>query len=253
MWNQLKLTRELYNAGLEELIVHHKATGKHLKLLAQDKNHGTKEHPDDSGSASGYHTQEASPIVLEFLWSLQRRGYQERIPTFQSAQSLAFTAVSRCKNQRDWRAYFCAPRAMGGRMRFNRHRDIQGIIKFCRVLRKPSGWILQVVCERQPELLPKTEQEYWVGFWYQRFGLGQCGRQSWKSHSSEALAWQIASGPAQDFTTDQRKSKTQEGVSDCGAYSRKDFKPTARLSAQRGKAATKTGRLFSGFPRTCLS
>src|ERR1700687_3111348 len=62
--------------------------------------------PRDCGSASGYHTQEASPIVLEFLWSLQRRGYQERFPTFQSAQSLALTAVSRCKNQRDWRCLF---------------------------------------------------------------------------------------------------------------------------------------------------
>ena len=62
--------------------------------------------PGDSGSASGYHTQEASPIVLEFLWSLQRRGYQERFPTFQSAQSLALTAVSRCKNQRDSRCLF---------------------------------------------------------------------------------------------------------------------------------------------------
>jgi putative transposase len=46
LWNQLKLTRELYNAGLEELIVHYKTTGKHLNLLAQDKNHGTKEHPE---------------------------------------------------------------------------------------------------------------------------------------------------------------------------------------------------------------
>ena len=46
LWAALKATRELYNQGLQELVDHYKATGKHLNLFQHDKLHGTKQHPD---------------------------------------------------------------------------------------------------------------------------------------------------------------------------------------------------------------
>ena len=172
LWNQLKLTRELYNAGLEELIVHYKTTGKHLNLFAQDKNHGTKEHPEIAAVLVDTTLKRLHQSFSNFFGRCKEGAIKKGFPRFKAPNRWHSLQFRDAKTNGIRDTCFCAPRAMGGRMRFNRHRDIQGIIKFCRVLRKPSGWILQVVCERQPELLPKTEQEYWVGFWYQRFGLG---------------------------------------------------------------------------------
>jgi hypothetical protein len=81
----------------------HRQASESLRSRQKSWDQGT---PGDSGSAGGYYPQEASPVVLEFLSTLQRGGYQERFPPFQSAQSLAFTTVSRCKNQRDSRYLF---------------------------------------------------------------------------------------------------------------------------------------------------
>ena len=83
--NLRKLTRELYNAGLEELIVHYKTTGKHLNLFAQDKNHGTKEHPEIAAVLVDTTLKRLHQSFSDFLWSLQRRGYQERFPRFKAA------------------------------------------------------------------------------------------------------------------------------------------------------------------------
>jgi hypothetical protein len=42
----LRLTRELYNQGLQELIEHYRNTGKHLNHFAHDKLQGKEQHPD---------------------------------------------------------------------------------------------------------------------------------------------------------------------------------------------------------------
>lgn len=86
-------------------------------------------------------------------------------PRFKTANrwhSLQFRAdVSGC-SIRD--TYFSAPKKMGGKIRFNRHRDIKGTVKFCLILRKPSGWYLQVICEQQRKLLPKTGKSIGLDF-----------------------------------------------------------------------------------------
>ena len=136
---QLKLTRELYNAGLEELIVHYKTTGKHLNLLAQDKNHGTKEHPEIAAVLVDTTLKRLHQSFSNFFGRCKEGAIKKGFPRFKAPNRWHSLQFRDAKTNGIGDAYFCAPRAMGGRIRFNRHRDIQGNIKFCRVLRKPSG------------------------------------------------------------------------------------------------------------------
>ena len=140
----------------------HRQASESVRSRQKSWDQGT---PGDSGSAGGYYPQEASPIVLEFLSSLQRGGYQERFPTFQSAQSLALTAVSRCKNQRDLR-YLFVRAACNGRTNkvqsASRHPGYYQVLSSVEEAR--VSWILQVVCQRQPELLPKTGESIGLDF-----------------------------------------------------------------------------------------
>jgi hypothetical protein len=96
------------------------------------------------------------------------------------------------------------------------------------------SWILQVVCERQPEPLPKTGESIGLDFGIKDLVSDSAGGKVGNPIHLKRWLRKLRVARAQDFTTDQRKSKTQEGVSDCGAYSRKDFKSTARLLAQDG-------------------
>lgn len=146
LWKQLRLTRELYNACLEELESHYKNTGKHLNLFAQDRKHTTKEHPDIPAVLVDTTLKRLHLSFSNFFRRCKEGASNKGFPRFKSANrwhSLQFRDT--LNGIRD--TYFCAPRKMGGRMRFNRHRDISGAVKFCRVVRRPSGWILQVICE----------------------------------------------------------------------------------------------------------
>ena len=86
-------------------------------------------------------------------------------PRFKSANrwhSLQFRDAVSGGSIRD--TYFAAPKKMGGRIRFNRHRDIPGTLKFCRIVHRPSGWYLQAVCEVPPEPLPATGKSVGLDF-----------------------------------------------------------------------------------------
>src|SRR5205823_9604134 len=52
---------------------------------------------------------------------------------------------------------FKAPQQMGGRIRVIVHRPLEGIFKFARIVKRPSGWYLHCVCETEPTPLPKKD------------------------------------------------------------------------------------------------
>jgi putative transposase len=163
LWNQLRLTRELYNQGLQELIENFQKTGKHLNRFTHDRMHGCKEHPEIPAVLVDTVIVRLHRSFENFFRRCKEGASKKGFPRFKSANrwhSLQFRDT--LNGIRD--TYFCAPRAMGGRMRFNRHRDIKGTIKFCRVLRKPSGWLLQVICECEPETLPKKRTKIGLDF-----------------------------------------------------------------------------------------
>lgn len=160
LWNQLRLTRELYNSCLTELVEHYKSTGKHLSLFSQDKLHGKKQHPEIPAVLVDTTLKRLHRSFGNFFRRCKDGTRENGFPRYKSAKqwhSLQFRDT--LNGIRD--TYFSAPRAMGGRMRFNRHRDILGTIKFCRVVRKPSGWLLQVICE--DEATPLLESKKVIG------------------------------------------------------------------------------------------
>jgi putative transposase len=154
---QLRLTRGLYNQGLEELVSHYKTTGKHLNLFTHGKMHGKKEHPEIPSHLVDTTLKRLHLSFANFFRRCKEGAVKKGFPRFKSGNrwhSLQFRdAVSGCSIKD---TYFSAPKVMGGKMRFNRHRDIKGRVRFCRIIRKVSGWYLQVVCQSEPEPLPKT-------------------------------------------------------------------------------------------------
>jgi putative transposase len=164
LWKQLAFTRALYNQGLEELIAHYKTEKKHLNRYAHDRRHGSKEHPEIPAVLVDTTIARLHQSFANFFRRCKAGGHKPKgFPRFKSANrwhSLQFRDA--LNPVRD--SYFVAPRVMGGRMRFNRHRDIEGKLKFCRVIRRPSGWYLQVVCETRRKLLPKTGKSIGLDF-----------------------------------------------------------------------------------------
>ena len=157
LWKQLRLTRELYNLGLQELKDHFEKTKKHLNIFAQDKLHGKKQHPEIPAVLVDTTLKRLHQSFANFFRRVKEGASEKGFPRFKAGNrwhSLQFRDTASGCGIRD--SYFHAPKLMGGAMRFNRHRDIKGVIKFCRILRKPSGWYLQVVCQTEPDPLPKT-------------------------------------------------------------------------------------------------
>jgi putative transposase len=164
LWKQLRLTRELYNAALAELVDNYKVTGKHLNFFTHGKRHSLKEHPEIPAVLVDTTLKRLHHAFESFFRRVKQGADNAGFPRFKSANrwhSLPFRDIV-SNGISD--TYFKAGKKMGGNIRFNRHRDIVGTPKFCRVLRKPSGWYLQVVCESQPTPLPKNDRAIGLDF-----------------------------------------------------------------------------------------
>lgn len=188
LWKQLKLTRELYNQGLEELIAHYKKEKKHLNRYAHDRRHGSKEHPEIPAVLVDTVIVRLHQSFANFFRRCKEGGKKPKgFPRFKPANrwhSLQFRdALNSIRDN-----YFVAPRVMGGRMRFNRHRDIKGVLKFCRVIRRPSGWYLQAVCETKLKRLPKTKQSVGLDFGLTHLVSDSNGR---KVENPRHLKWSL--------------------------------------------------------------
>lgn len=165
LWEQLRLTRELYNQGLQELISHYETTGKHLNRFSHDRMHGKEQHPNIPAVLVDTTVVRLHQSFANFFRRIKEGNSNPGFPRFKAPNrwhSLQFRDTKSGCGIRD--TYFLAPKKMGGRIRFNRHRDIPGTIKFCRILRKPTGWYLQVITEVPPQPLPKTGLEIGLDF-----------------------------------------------------------------------------------------
>jgi putative transposase len=149
LWNVLKLSRELYNTALQELNEHYKATGKHLNLFAQDKKHGKTQHP------------EIPAVVVDTTLKRLHTAFANFFRGIKSGRKIGFP---RFKDARRWTSIqfrdagstgidgnrFKAGKLCGGKIGFVKHREMEGTLKSCRIVRRPSGWYLQCICDNLP-------------------------------------------------------------------------------------------------------
>lgn len=159
----LHLTRELYNDGLQELIDYYKANGKYLNHFSHDKFHGKERHPEMVAVLVDTTLKRLHTSFSNFFRGL-KDGKKIGFPRFKAANrwhTLQFRdAVSNnidgCK--------FKAGRILGGNIRFNKHREIEGVLKFCRIVKKPSGWYLQAICDDGERHLPENNKVIGMDF-----------------------------------------------------------------------------------------
>lgn len=149
-------SRLLYNQCLEELIEHYKATGKHLNLYAQDKMHGKEQHPDLPAVIVDTTLKRLHLSFANFFRRCKEGAKEKGFPRFKSGNrwhSIQFRdAGPQLKG-----SYFYAPKLCGGKIRVNVHRPMEGVFKFARIAKRPSGWYLQCVCETQAKSLPQLD------------------------------------------------------------------------------------------------
>lgn len=149
-------SRLLYNQCLEELIEHYRSTGKHLNLYAQDKLHGKEQHPDLPAVIVDTTLKRLHLSFANFFRRCKEGAKEKGFPRFKSGNrwhSFRFRdAGPQLKG-----SYFHAPKLCGGKIRVNVHRPLEGSFKFARIIKRPSGWYLQCVCETQPQPLPALD------------------------------------------------------------------------------------------------
>jgi len=152
LWSVLIGSRRLYNALLEECVTHYQETEKYLNIYEQDKRHGSKEHPTLPAVVVDTTLKRVHRSFRNFFEG-RKEGRRVGFPRFKGAtrwNSFAFRDAGNCLDGR----YFKAGKLCGGRIRTVAHRPLEGTFKFARIVRRPSGWYLQCVCETEPRPLP---------------------------------------------------------------------------------------------------
>jgi hypothetical protein len=149
----LLVSRQMYNACLEELISHYRDTGKYLHLYKQDKRHNKTTHPDLPAVVVDTVLKRLHRSFTNFFCGRKARR-KIGFPRFKNANAWNTIQFRDARNHLDG-CYFVAPKLCGGRIRVVLHRPMEGTFKFARILLRPSGWHLQCVCETIPEPLPK--------------------------------------------------------------------------------------------------
>ena len=163
LWAALKATRELYNQGLQELVDHYQATGEHLNLFRHDKVHGTKQHPDLPAALVDTTLKRLHRSFENFFRGV-KDGLKVGFPRFKSPNRWHTLPFRDATSNGISGGYFKAGKKLGGDIRFNLHRSIEGKVKFCRIVRRPSGWFLQAICEGVPKPLPATGKAIGLDF-----------------------------------------------------------------------------------------
>lgn len=155
LWSVLVASRKMYNACLEELITHYQETGKHMHLYEQDKKHGKEAHPDLPAVVVDTTLKRLHRSFTNFFQG-RKNGHKVGFPRFKGVNAwntIQFRDAANCLDN----GRFKAPKQCGGRMRVIIHRPLEGTFKFARIVRRPSGWYLQCICETTPNPLPKKD------------------------------------------------------------------------------------------------
>lgn len=147
-------SRRMYNAALAEWKEHLDATGKYLSLYTQDKRYNKDTYPDLPAVVVDT-TLKRLHRALDRFFKYRQRGEACGFPRFKSAERWHSIEFRDCHNALHGR-YFQAGKLCGGKLRTVVHRPLTGNFRFARIIKRPSGWYLQCVCEVEPQPLPPT-------------------------------------------------------------------------------------------------
>jgi len=149
-------SRRLYNECLEELIDHYKETGKYLHIYEQDKRHGKAQHPDLPAVVVDTTLKRVHRSFDNFFRGL-REGRKVGFPRFKGAHRWDTFSFRDAGNHLDGNR-FKTPKICGGSIRAIVHRPLEGVFKFARIVKRPSGWYVQCVCETEPNPMPENDR-----------------------------------------------------------------------------------------------
>lgn len=156
LWTVFIGARKMYNDALEELVSYYKETGKYLHIYEQDKRHGKERHPDLPAVVVDTTLKRLHRSFANFFRGI-KEGQRIGFPRFKGASQWNSFAFRDKGNHLDGR-YFKAGKICGGNIRTVVHRPMEGAFKFARIVRRPSGWYLQCVCEPTQQTLPLNEK-----------------------------------------------------------------------------------------------
>jgi len=140
---------------------HYKKTGKNLNRFAQDKLHGKKEHPEIMAVLVDTTIARLHKSFASFFRRVKEGNIKAGFPRFKSANRWQSVEFRDATHRLDGR-YFKSGKLCAGNIRTIVHRPLKGVFKRARIIKRPSGWYLQCICETTPESLPKTGKEIGV-------------------------------------------------------------------------------------------
>mgnify|MGYP001578008290 FL=1 len=147
-------TRRMYNAALEEWKKHLDETGKYLHIYEQDKKYNKETYPDLPAVVVDRTLARLHRALTRFF-TFRREGHFGGFPRFKGVNqwnSIEFRDAGNALKDR----YFHAGKLLGGNIRTIVHRPLDGIFKFARIVKRPSGWYLQCVCDVDAQPLAET-------------------------------------------------------------------------------------------------
>ncbi len=147
-------TRHMYNAALEEWKKHLDETGKYLHIYEQDKKYNKETYPDLPAVVVDQTLKRLHRALTRFF-TFRREGRACGFPRFKSSRQWNSVEFRDAGNYlKDGR--FHAGKVCGGNIRTVMHRSLEGIFKFARIVKRPSGWYLQCICDVKPHPLELT-------------------------------------------------------------------------------------------------
>jgi len=150
----LELSRLLYNKGLEELQDYYKETGKHLNRFVHDKKHNKQTDPELLAVVVDTTLARLHKSFANFFRRV-KEGQKAGFPRFKSFNRWSSFEFRDKANYLEGK-YFKSGKLVAGNIRTIVHREMKGEFRCARIIKKPSGWHLQCVCEERKNLLPKT-------------------------------------------------------------------------------------------------
>ena len=154
MLSVLSGTLLMYNNALAEWKENLDKTGKYLSYYTQGKGYNKETYPDLPAVVVDQ-TLKRLHRALDRFFKFRKRGKPCGFPRFKSSEqwhSIEYRDASNALHGH----YFSAGKICGGKIRTVVHRPLEGTFKFARIIKRPSGWYLQCVCEVEPQPLSPT-------------------------------------------------------------------------------------------------
>jgi len=143
--NMLWLTKNLYNTGLDELIAHYKKTGKHLNRFSHDKRHNKRTDPLLPAALVDTTIARLHISFANFFRGL-KKSRKVGFPRFRSIHRWTSFEFRDASNYIEGSA-FHSGKACAGNIKIVKHREMEGMFKRARIVKRPSGWYLQCICD----------------------------------------------------------------------------------------------------------